>query len=99
MDSIFPQARKIELVKLKLEKGIGFKANQMEFQQRQKSDKETCNTEFDEKLALDFQKVLQRHISPNPNLGRTAMLRTYSKDIVPKAHFNSVRFFCITMTE
>ena len=64
----------------------------MEFQQRQKSDKETCNTEFDEKLALDFQKVLQRHISPNPNLGRTAIIRTYSKDIVPKAHFNSVRF-------
>ena len=27
MDSIFPQARKIELVKLKLEKDIGFKAN------------------------------------------------------------------------
>ena len=72
----------------------------MEFQQRQKSDQETCNTEFDEEVALDFQKVLQRDISPkNPNLGRTAILRTYSKDIVLKAHFNSVRFFCITMTD
>ena len=30
MDSIFPQARKIELVKLKLEKDIGFKANYLD---------------------------------------------------------------------
>ena len=71
----------------------------MEFQQSQKSDLEKCITEIDEKVALDFQKVLQRDIAPNPNLSSTAIIRTYLKDILSKAHFNYVRYFSITKTE
>ena len=33
------------------------------------------------------------------NLSRRAIIRTYSKEIVYKAHLNSVRFFSITQTE
>ena len=45
---------------------------------------EKRNTELDEKVILDFEKVLQRDIAQNPNLSRTANIRIYLKDIDQK---------------
>ena len=70
----------------------------MGLQRRQKSDQETCKVEFDEKVALEFQKVMQGDIASNPNFSKTAITKIYLKDIVSKAHFNSVRFFSKTKT-
>ena len=59
----------------------------MEFQEKEKPKLETCDTGFDEKVALGVAKGY------SINLGRTANVRTYSKEIVSKASFNALFVF------
>ena len=54
------------------------------------------DAQFDEKFILDYQKVWV--IAPCLSLSRTAIIRTYLKEIVTKAHCNSVHFSSITKT-
>ena len=53
----------------------------------QKPNYETCDTGFDEKVPLGVAKGY------SINLGRTANVRTYSKEIVSKASFNALFVF------
>ena len=58
-----------------------------------KIEQETCDTGFEEKVGLDFKKVLQKGYCTKTELKRKDIIRTYSKEILSKAHLNSVRFF------
>ena len=42
--------------------------------------------------SISYRMYSKGKFHPNLNLSRTAIIRTYSKEIVSKAQFNSVRF-------
>ena len=61
-----------------------------------KIELKTCDSAFDEKVILDFQKVSQRGYCTKSEIKRKAIIRTYSKEILLN---NSVRCFSINKTK